>query len=218
MNLPASLEKKVSILIADDYKLIRETWTYIINSYPHLEVIAETDSGEHAVILALEKRPDIILMDINMKPMDGFQATKELSDTLCSSKIIGVSMYSQPLYAKKMLQMGAAGYVTKNSSKEEMIEAICQVSQGNKYICNEVKSILSAQVLEDVPNRDISILSHREAEIAELVRHGRSSSEIAEQLKISVKTVEVHRYNILRKLNVKNSAALVNFINKAGIC
>lgn len=214
---PTSTEKKITILIVDDHKLIRDTWSFILNSDERFQVIAETDSGQSAIDLSNNYHPDIVLMDINMSPMNGFDATKEIRKISPSSKIIGVSMHSQPAYAKKMLQMGAVGYITKNSSKEEMITAISQVAGGSKYICNEVKTILSEQILEENEQPDINLLSQREVEIINLIRQGQSSREISEQLDITLKTVEVHRHNILKKLNLKNTAALVNFINNAGI-
>ncbi len=217
MHSYAPTEKKITILIVDDHKLIRDTWSYILNSDSRFEVIAETDNGKEAIQLSERSHPDIILMDINMSPMNGFEATKEIRKISQDSKIIGVSMHSQPAYAKKMLQMGAVGYVTKNSSKEEMISAICEVADGNKYICDEVKSILSEQILEDNRQPDINLLSQREVEIIDLIKQGQSSREIAAELNITLKTVEVHRHNILKKLNLKNTASLVNFINNAGI-
>ena len=123
-------------------------------------------------------------------------------------------MHSQPAYAKKMLQMGARGYVTKNSSKEEMIQAILEVHQGNKYICDEIKNIISDQLLDEKENSpNINTLTEREMQIINLIKEGLSSKEIANSLNISLKTVEVHRHNILKKLKLKNSASLVNFIN-----
>ena len=215
VNIPVT--NKITILIVDDHKLIRDTWSFILNSDPRFQVIAETDSGKSAIELAESNQPNIILMDINMSPMNGFEATKEIRKISPDSRIIGVSMHSQPAYAKKMLQVGAMGYITKNSSKEEMIAAITEVAQGNKYICQEVKAILSEQILEDNEKPDINMLSQREVEIIDLIKQGQSSKEIALQLSITLKTVEVHRHNILKKLNLKNTAALVNFINNAGI-
>ena len=117
-----------------------------------------------------------------------------------------------------MLQMGAMGYVTKNSSKNELINAILDVNAGKKYICDEVKDILAKQEL-DVENikPDLNVLSRREIDVIKLIKEGLSSKEIGVQLDISIKTVEVHRYNILKKLNLKNTALLVNFINEQGL-
>jgi DNA-binding NarL/FixJ family response regulator len=206
--------QKVTILIADDHKLIRETWSFILNNDPRFEVIAECGDSDQAVEVARTMRPQIVLMDINMTPISGFEATEKIRKVSPASKIIGVSMHSQPAYAKKMLQIGAKGYVTKNSSKEEMIKAILEVNSGNKYICDEIKNNISELVLEenkDLPN--VNALTEREIQIINLIKEGLSSKEIASQLNISLKTVEVHRHNILKKLKLKNSASLVNFIN-----
>ena len=205
---------KINILIADDHKLIRETWSYILNSDARFQVVGECGDAQEAVELARTKRPHVVLMDINMAPFSGLEATQRIRKISPGSKVIGVSMHSQPAYAKKMLQMGARGYVTKNSSKEEMIKAILEVNHGNKYICDEIKNIISEQLLdekEDSPN--INALTEREMQIINFIKEGLSSKEIATSLNISLKTVEVHRHNILKKLKLKNSASLVNFIN-----
>ena len=108
------------------------------------------------------------------------------------------------------------GYVTKNSSREEMFKAIMEIQHGRKYICEEIKNILSDQVISGLDEQGgLNSLSQREIEIISYIRKGHSSKEIAEALEISVKTVEVHRYNILKKLNLKNAAALVNFVNNS---
>lgn len=203
----------ISILIADDHKLIRDTWSFILNTDQRFKVVAECSNGEEAVEQAKLKRPQIVLMDINMTPVSGLEATKQIRKVSPGSRIIGVSMHSQPAYAKKMLQIGAKGYVTKNSSREEMFKAIMEVHKGNRYICDEVKNIISEQIMDDGPSQGINSLSERELQIVKLIKEGFSSKEISSQLNISLKTVEVHRHNILKKLNLKNSAALVNYIN-----
>ena len=208
--------EKISILIADDHTLVRETWSFILNTDPRFKVIAESGSGENAVELAKELRPNIVIMDINLPGMNGIEATQLVRKYSPGSKIIGVSLHTQPSYARKMIQKGAMGYVTKNSSKEEMFKAIMEVQNGKKYICDEIKNILSDQVINgDAQPNGVNSLSQREIEVINFIKKGSSSKEIAESLNISVKTVEVHRYNILRKLNLKNAAALVNFINNS---
>jgi DNA-binding NarL/FixJ family response regulator len=209
---------KISILIADDHKLIRETWSFILNNDPRFQVVAICGNAEEAIEMARVKRPGIILMDINMTPVSGLEATEQIRKTSPACKIIGVTMHSQPAYAKKMLAIGARGYVTKNSSKEEMIKAILEVNGGNKYICDEIKNIVSEQLLDDsdIPH-DVNILTDRELQIVHLIRKGLSSRQIADSLEISLKTVEVHRHNVLKKLKLKNSASLVNFINNYSV-
>src|SRR5207249_4890003 len=133
----------ITILIADDHKLIRETWKLILNTDKRFRVIAECSNGEEAVEMAGKLRPNIALLDINMAPMTGIEAAPLIRKYSPGTKIIGLSSYSQPGYAKKMFQKGALGYVTKNSSHEEMVEAILQVYHNKKYICKEVKDILT---------------------------------------------------------------------------
>jgi two-component system invasion response regulator UvrY len=206
--------KKVSIMIVDDHTLIRETWSFLLGKNENFDVVAECGDGERAIELARDKRPDVVLLDINMAPMSGFDVLKMIRKYSPGSKIIGVSMHSQPAYAKKMLRLGAKGYVTKNSPRQEMLEAISEVSQNHIYICQEVKNILSDQLLnQDQVNPDINNLSDREMQIVRALKEGLSSKEIASELSISLKTVEVHRHNILKKLKLKNTVSLINFIN-----
>lgn len=209
---------KITILLVDDHKLIRDSWSFILNSDSRFQVIGETSNADEAVEIARTKKPDIVLMDINMTPVNGFEATKLVRKYSPGSKIIGISMHSMPAYARRMLQIGAMGYVTKNSSKDELINSIVEVYGGKKYICEEVKNILAQQELEDEGGTpDMNVLSRRELDIVQLIKEGLSSKEIALRLDISLKTVEVHRYNILKKLSLKNTAALVNFINVHGL-
>jgi two-component system, NarL family, invasion response regulator UvrY len=206
--------KKISIMIVDDHTLIRETWSFLLGKNENFDVVAECGDGERAIELARDKRPDVVLLDINMAPMSGFDVLKMIRKYSPGSRIIGVSMHSQPAYAKKMLRLGAKGYVTKNSPRQEMLEAIAEVSNNQIYICQEVKNILSDQLLNgDQSNPDINNLSDREMQIVRALKEGLSSKEIASELNISLKTVEVHRHNILKKLKLKNTVSLINFIN-----
>lgn len=211
--------EKISILLVDDHKLIRESWSFILNSDSRFEVVGETSNPEEAVEIARAKKPRIVLMDINMTPINGFEGTKLIRKYSPGSKVIGISMHSMPAYARRMIQIGAMGYVTKNSSKDELVMAIVEVNNGKKYICEEVKNILAQQELEEdgTGQPDMNVLSRRELDIVQLIKEGLSSKEIATKLDISLKTVEVHRYNVLKKLNLKNTAALVNFINTHGL-
>jgi len=208
---------KITLLIVDDHKLIRETWSLILNSDPRFNVVAECSNGMEAIEMTKKLKPNIILMDINMEPMTGLEATKQIRKDVPGSKVIIVSMHSQPAYVKQMMKIGGKGYVTKNSSKEEMIKAILEVYSGKTYICEEVKNILSSQMLSENNEPDVNSLSKREIEIILLIKKGFSSKEVAQNLDISLKTVEVHRHNILKRLNLKNTPSLINFINHSGI-
>jgi two-component system invasion response regulator UvrY len=209
---------KITVMIVDDHTLIRETWSFLLGRNENYEVIAEVGDGQKAIDIARDKRPNIILLDINMAPLNGFDVLKMVRKQSPASKVIAVSMHSQPAYAKKMLRMGAKGYVTKNSPRQEMLDAIMEVFNGNTYICQEVKNILSDQMLSEEDNTaGLNQLSEREIEVINQIRDGFSSKEIADRLAISIKTVEVHRHNILKKLKVKNTASLINYINSSGL-
>jgi two-component system invasion response regulator UvrY len=207
--------KKITIIIVDDHTLVRESWRMVLNSDRRLNVIAECGSAESAIDEIRRRKPDVVLLDINLPGMNGIDAVQEIKKVSPPSKIVGVSLHALPAYTRKMMMQGASGYVTKNSSKEEMIEAILKVSKGEKYICRHIKDIISSQMMEENdPSAKLALISSREMEIISYIKEGLTSKEIAGQLKISLKTVEVHRYNILRKLNLKNSAGLVQFMSK----
>jgi|SRR5450432_719033 len=203
----------ISILIADDHRLIRETWTIILNRDSRFKVIAACSNSDEAVKMTKQKQPDVVLMDISMTPYSGIEATRLIREVSPETKIIGVTMHSLPAYAKKMLQVGASGYVTKNSSKEEMVNAILEVHKGNKYICAEIKELISEHAEESEAQPAINTLTEREMEVVNLIKQGSSSKEISVKLKISLKTVEVHRHNILKKLKLKNAASLIHYMN-----
>jgi two-component system invasion response regulator UvrY len=210
--------EKVTLLIIDDHTLVREMWSFILNSSPDFQVVGEAENAEQGLMLVKFLHPCVVVMDINLPGMNGIEATKQIQKLSPSTKVLGVSMHNQPWYAKKMMQGGAWGYVTKNSSREEMFTAIGEIVKGNRYICQEIKEILSEQLINgQIDKTGTSDLSRREIEIISSIRQGHSSNEIAVALSISVKTVDVHRYNIIKKLNLKNKAAFVNFINTNAI-
>ena len=158
--------------------------------------------------------PDIILLDVSINPISGIEATKIILEKSPHIKIIGVSMHNQPSYAKKMIRNGAMGYVTKNSSKIEMYEAIEEAMKGNVYICQEIQKNISKQIIvEDVENNNFNKLTEREIEIIKLIKNGLTNKEIASMLLLSQRTVETHRSRILKKLGIKNSISLIKLIN-----
>lgn len=189
-------------------------WAQLFSGKPEIEVVGKSGEFDEAIEMIKTKRPDIVLLDINLPGGSGLDAVPLIRKFAPGTRIIAVSMHSQPVYAKKMLQLGAKGYVTKNSSHEEMYMAIDTVMEGKTYICQEIKNIISEQAMQDEPTGpDIKELSLREIEIVRLIKSGHSSKEIAAQLNISTRTAEVHRHNILKKLKLKNTASLISFIN-----
>ena len=204
----------ISVIIVEDHKLVREMWASLFSDNKDIEVIGECGGFDEAIEMIKEKKPEIVLLDINLPQASGLDAVPLIRKFAPATRIIAVSMHNQPAYAKKMLQLGAKGYVTKNSSPHEMVEAIHEVMNGKTYVCLEIKNSISEQLFsekEDAPN--IKDLSLREIEIIKLITKGQSSKEIALALDIAVRTVEVHRHNILQKLGLKNTASLISYIN-----
>ena len=139
--------KKITIMITDDHTLLRQSLSMMLNSEPEFRVVAECGSGEEAVELARDNRPDVVLMDYNLPGMNGIEATQLIRKFSPGSKVVGVSLHSHPAYARKMMQSGAMGYLTKNSSHDEMVTAITEVHNNRKYVCNEIKNALSEQMI-----------------------------------------------------------------------
>ncbi len=189
-------------------------WAKMFASDKEIEITGESGTLDEAIEMIKIKRPDIVLLDINLANASGLDAVPQIRKFSPGTRIIAVSMHNQPAYVKKMLKLGAKGYVTKNSSHDEMFKAIEEVMKGRVYVCTEIKDILSDQALNNEPaGPDAKDLSLREIEIIRLIKNGLSSKEISSQLVITTRTVEVHRHNILKKLKLKNTASLINFIN-----
>ena len=206
--------KKTSVVIVDDHKLIRQMWEIMFAGNSEIEITGESATVDEAIEMIKLKRPDIVFLDINLAQGSGMDAVPLIRKFSPGTKIIAVSMHSQPAYAKKMLQLGARAYVTKNSAHEEIFTAIKEVLNGRTYVCAEIKNVLADQVMNNEPTSPNGKgLSFREIEIVKLIKQGFSSKEISSQLHIATRTVEVHRHNILKKLKLKNTASLINYIN-----
>jgi two-component system, NarL family, invasion response regulator UvrY len=136
------INQPIRLVIVDDHEMVRKTWKMILQQDKRIQVIAECASGEEAIACAAEHSPDVMLMDINMSPVNGFEATSKITQTYPGIKIIGISINNQPAYVRNMMQMGAKGYVTKNSASDEMMEAIFTVLEGGVYICKDISQKL----------------------------------------------------------------------------
>jgi two-component system, NarL family, invasion response regulator UvrY len=130
---------KIRLILVDDHEMVRETWKLILQQDSRIDIIAECGSGAEAIDAANGLFPDVMLMDINMSPVNGFEATRKIVKSCPHVKIIGVSVNDQPGYARNMLQLGAKGFVTKNTAQEEMLEAILEVFKGRTFICKELR-------------------------------------------------------------------------------
>ena len=218
--MPAKIvaKKKTSIVILDDHLLIRQMWSLLFLNNEEIDLVGESGSLEEAVELIKTQKPDIVFLDINLGHESGMDAIPAIRKYSPGTKIIVVSMHTQYSYAKKTFQLGASGYVTKSSGHAEMIKAVEDVMDGKIYVCDEIQKILSQEALEsDNDKPDIKRLSIREIEIIKLIKKGMSSKDISTSLCIGIRTVEVHRYNMLKKLKMNNTASLINYINNTDL-
>ena len=135
-----SIPGMIKIAIADDHSRLRQAWTFILSRIPGISVVAECSNGQEAIKAAKQHTPDVILMDINMEPVNGIEATENIRKQYPGTRIICMSLHNEASYVNRMMQAGASGYVTKNSPSTEMVEAIEMVSRGETYVCSEVRS------------------------------------------------------------------------------
>ena len=207
---------KPTVIIVDDQALIRDTWSLLLTSGGY-DVVGKTGDDITAISEISTKRPHLVLLDITMGPTNGFELLKSIRKFSPGTKVIAVSSHTQPSYAKKMMRGGAKGYVTKNSKSNELLHALKEVISGQTYICKEIKDILTLQAFSVTDSNGIENLSEREIEVIRFLRNGYSSKKIAEAMFVQPRTVEVHRHNILKKLMVKNTAELIQYVNERGL-
>lgn len=216
-KLLRGMDKKATVLIIDDHTLIRESWSLLLSYEKKFDVIGNTGDGDEAIEIVRRDRPELVLLDINMGSISGFDLLKQIRKYSPGTKVIGISMHSQPAYARKMIRGGAKGYVTKNSTTDELLTGIKEVLAGNIFICSEVKNILGQQLLTEEKEPGIQQLTSKELEVIQYLKEGLPSKDIATKMNVATKTIEVHRHNIFKKLGVKNVVALVQKINQHGL-
>lgn len=204
------LQPDIKVLIVDDHQLIREAWTAILEIVPGVTVIGSAESADEAVEMSLLYRPEIVLMDINLKASNGFEATCRIVNQLPKTRVIGLSLHDEVALVKKFLAQGASGYLSKNASKEELLIAIDAVMDGQVYLAADIREKLSG------PDHEAPDLTGKEIEIVRFIGQGLTSREIADQLFVSIRTVETHRYNILKKLSIPNAAQLSSWAKEKG--
>lgn len=209
-------------MIVDDHQIIIDGIKSVLGDVKNMFVIAEANNGRDAIAILEKKSVDIILMDIAMPILNGCDATAIITARYPLIKVIALTTYDEKSIVKKMLDSGASGYVLKNINKEILIEAIDTVAKGEIYYSSEIPILLSTPSAETPITQKkqatyISLLSSREIEILEHIANGLSSNEIADKLFLSSKTIETHRTNIMRKLNIHNVVGLVKFAIKSGL-
>lgn len=204
---------KLRILLADDHQMFREALRNLLQTRHDLEVVAQTGDGLQVLPLARACTPHIICMDIGMPGMNGIEVTRAVLAVMPQVKVIALSAYSDQRYVLDMLGAGASAYVTKAEASDELLRAIEAVRHGRVYLCPDVAGAVAHAALHKGDSAaTVSVLGARERQVLHLVSEGYSSSQIGHKLHIASSTVEVHRRNIMRKLDLHSVAELTRYV------
>lgn len=206
----------IRVMLVDDHDLIRYGLRRLLEDQPGIEVVEEADCGEKALLKVREAKPDVVLMDINMPGIGGFEATSRMSKTHPESKVIALTVHSEGPLPKRILEAGAAGYLTKGCPVAEMVEAIQKVHSGQRYIAPSIAQQLALSMLPG-DESIIDLLSQRELQVLIMISRGMRTNTISEKLNLSPKTVSTYRKRLHDKLKVSNDVEMMHLAIKHGI-
>jgi len=215
------MENRLRIVLADDHTILREGLRALLSAVPNFEIVAEAEDGREAVRCVEKLGPDLLLMDLSMPRMSGMDAISEIKKRYPATKIIALTVHKTEEYLLTTLQAGADGYVLKDATHDELVMAIHNVMAGKPYLSPGVSGKLIEGYLEGKEG-SLSVsswqkLSQREREVLKLIAEGYKNKEIAEDLCISLKTVEKHRANLMKKLDLHNAATLTVYAMERGL-
>ena len=199
----------LKLLIVDDHHLVRTGLRNIINDAGGVEIVGEASSGEAAIQLNREHQPDVILMDIGLPGLSGFETSERILKSTPKVKILILTAYTQQPFPTRLLDIGAAGYLSKGCDAEELIQAIKSVHRGERYIGSEIAQQLAMSLLPGEPQSPFQKLTSRELEVALMFTQGMKANDIAQTMSISPKTVATHKYRIYEKIGVDSEVSLL---------
>lgn len=204
---------KLRILLADDHETVREGLRMILNAQPDMQVVATAGDGREAVDETARVAPDVVIMDISMPGLNGLAATAQLAERCPGAKVITLTRHADSTYLQQLLRAGAAGYVLKQSRPAELLHAIRSVATGSKYLdASMAGPVLGSYAKATAPGAEPAApLSPRETEVLRLIAWGNTNKEIAARLDLSVKTVEAHKANGMRKLGMRGRIDIVRY-------
>lgn len=215
------MANEIRLLLADDHAVVRSGLRLLLEAQPDMAIIGEVENGADAIRRTAELRPDVVLMDIEMSGMNGIEATRRIKADSAGTAVLALTMYEDDQYFFEMLRAGASGYVPKRAAPDELVSAIRAVSRGEVFLYPSLAGRLVQDYLQrrdlEAQEPTVDELTPREQEVLTLIAQGLSNVEIGEQLVISAKTVDRHRENIMRKLNLHNRVDLVKYALRKGL-
>ena len=211
------MSKPIRVLIADDHAIVRQGLRQILSDTPDLTVAGEAENGVQAVQMVRAGEWDVVLMDVSMPDRNGIDALKLIKKKFPRLPVLILSMYPEEQYAIRALKAGAAGYLTKQSAPDLLVTAIRQVASGKKYVSPSLAEELANAIGEDTERPAHEKLSDREYQTLCMIASGKTPTEIAEALNLSVKTVSVYRARLLEKMHLRNNAELTHYGLKHGL-
>lgn len=210
----------IKILLADDHKVMRDGLRLLLEDQADMSVVAEADHGRQAIQLVATTDVDVVVMDVAMPELNGIEATRQITATHPNVKIVALSMFNDQKVLSEMLKHGASGFVVKGSATEHLVKAIRLACAGETYLSPEVERSVGpdfAGRVRQSSEKSHAVLTHRESEVLQLVAEGSTTKSIGLQLNISAKTVDTHRQNIMKKLNLRTVAELTKYAVREGI-
>jgi len=210
----------IKIVIADDHSIMREGLRLLIEKEGDMEVIGEAENGRRAVEMAASLKPDIIVMDVSMPDLNGIEATRQIVGKIEGVKVIALSMHSGREFVMDMLQAGVSGYILKESCPEELARALRLVASGKTCLDPEITNLAIDTAVHPQADREhpvVEELTRREREVLQLMAEGKTTKQIAGQLFVSTKTVDTHRRQMMKKINVDNLAELTKYAIRMGL-
>lgn len=207
----------IKVLLADDHTIVRRGLKQILESEPGLSVVYEASNGNEAIEYARSHDVDVVVMDITMPGKSGLEALKEIKRLKPRLPVLVLSMHPRDQYAVRVLKAGAAGYITKESAPDDLVDAIKRTVRGGRYISTEVAELLAAHIGRDNPDEPHASLSDRELEVFLSIGQGKSLTEIAAELNISIKTVSTYRSRIMEKTSLSSNAQITRYCVQYGL-
>jgi two-component system, NarL family, invasion response regulator UvrY len=207
----------IDVLLTDDHALVRTGIRRLLEDSGEVRIVGEANSGEEGVLLAQQLRPDVILMDVSMPGIGGVEACRRILQRDSAQKIIVLTIHNEQTFPKRMLEIGARGYLTKECGVDEMLLAIKQVYNGKAYIAPSIAQQLALSLLPGNQHNPIDRLSRREFQVMLMISHGLTNAAISEKLCLSPKTVSTYRLRLLEKLGAQNEVDLVKIAVEQGM-